>query len=43
VVLRGIFGPEGQYVTRRWRILYNEAFHNLYYSGNIREIKLEDD
>jgi hypothetical protein len=27
-VLRRIFGPEGDEVTRGWRELHNEEFHN---------------
>jgi hypothetical protein len=29
-VLRRIFGPKGQKVTRSWRKLHNEEIHNLY-------------
>jgi hypothetical protein len=29
-VLRGIFGPERDEVTRDWRKLHNELLHNLY-------------
>jgi hypothetical protein len=31
-VLRRIFRPKRDRVTRGWRKLYNEAFHNLYSS-----------
>jgi hypothetical protein len=29
-VLKGIFGPEGDEVTGRWRRLHNEELHNFY-------------
>jgi hypothetical protein len=31
-VLRRIFGPKTDEVTGGWRKLYNEEFHNLYFS-----------
>jgi hypothetical protein len=34
-VLRGIFGPRRDEVTRDWRKLHNEELHNLYSSRNI--------
>jgi hypothetical protein len=34
-VLRGIFGPTRDEVTREWRKLHNEELHNLYCSPNI--------
>jgi hypothetical protein len=34
-VLRRIFGPKGDEVTRGWRKLHNEELHNLYSSPNI--------
>jgi hypothetical protein len=34
-VLRRIFGPERDEVTRDWRKLHNEELHNLYSSPNI--------
>jgi hypothetical protein len=34
-VLRRIFGPKGDEVTRGWRKLHNEKLHNLYYSPSI--------
>jgi hypothetical protein len=40
-VLRRIFGPKGDGVTREWRKLHNEELHNLYSSPSIiRIIKL---
>ena len=40
-VLRGIFGPKRDEVTRKWRKLNNEDFNDLYSSPNIvRVIKL---
>jgi hypothetical protein len=30
-VLRRIFGPEGDDVTREWKMLHGEGLHNLYY------------
>jgi hypothetical protein len=39
-VLRRIFGPKRDEVTRDWRKLHNEELHNLYSSPNIiRNIK----
>jgi hypothetical protein len=39
-VLRRIFGPKRDEVTKGWRKLHNEEFHNLYSSpGVIRMIK----
>jgi hypothetical protein len=34
-VLRRIFGPKRDEVTRRWRKLHNEELHNLYSSPSI--------
>jgi hypothetical protein len=34
-VLRRIFGPKRDEVTRDWRKLHNEELHNLYSSPNI--------
>jgi len=34
-VLRRIFGPKSEEVTRDWRILHNDEFNYLYYSPNI--------
>jgi hypothetical protein len=34
-VLRRIFGPKREEVTREWRKLHSEKFHNLYSSPNI--------
>jgi len=34
-VLRRIFGPKRDGVTREWRKLHNEDLSNLYYSPNI--------
>jgi hypothetical protein len=34
-VLRGIFGPKKDEVTREWRKLHNEELNDLYYSPNI--------
>jgi hypothetical protein len=34
-VLRKIFGPKRYEVTREWRRLYNQDFHDLYSSPNI--------
>jgi hypothetical protein len=34
-VLRRIFGLKRDEVTRGWRKLHNEEFHNLYYLTNI--------
>jgi hypothetical protein len=39
-VLRRIFGPKGDEVTRQWRKLHNGELHNLYSSPDIiRQIK----
>jgi hypothetical protein len=34
-VLRRIFGPIREEVTRGWRRLHNEELHNLYSSSNV--------
>jgi hypothetical protein len=34
-VLRRIFGPRRDEVTREWRKLYNEELNDLYWSPNI--------
>jgi len=34
-VLRGIFGPKGDDVTREWRKLHNEKLNDLYSSSSI--------
>jgi hypothetical protein len=39
-VLRGIFGPNGDEVTGKWRKLHSGELHNLYSSPDIiRRIK----
>jgi hypothetical protein len=38
-VLRRIFGPNSEEVTREWRKLHNEEINDLYPSPNIRLIK----
>jgi hypothetical protein len=38
-VLRIIFGPRRDEVTREWGKLHNEELHDLYCSPNIRVIK----
>jgi hypothetical protein len=38
-VLRRIFGLQRDEVTRGWRKLHNEEFHNLYSSPNIVRVK----
>jgi hypothetical protein len=39
-VLRRVFGPKRDEVTREWRKLHNEELHNLYSSPDIiRQIK----
>jgi hypothetical protein len=37
-VLRRIFGPQRNEVTREWRKLHNEELHNLYSSPNIIQV-----
>jgi len=37
-VLRGIFGPKWDEVTREWRKLHNEEFNDLYSSPNIVQV-----
>jgi hypothetical protein len=37
-VLRRIFGPKRDEVTRGWRKLHNDEFHELYSSPNIIKI-----
>jgi hypothetical protein len=37
-VLRSIFGPKRDGVTREWRRLHNEELHNLYSSSSIIRI-----
>jgi len=39
-VLRKIFGPERDEVTREWRKLHSEELYGLYCSLNMRVIKL---
>jgi hypothetical protein len=34
-VLRRIFGPKEDEVTRGWRKLHNEELHNLYHLPNV--------
>jgi len=42
-VLRRIFGPKRDEVTREWRKLHNEGLNDLYFSLNIvRVIKIEN-
>jgi len=39
-VLRRIFGPKNDEVTKKWRKLHNEELHDLYSSSNmVRVIK----
>jgi hypothetical protein len=39
-ILRRIYGPKRDEVTREWRKLHNEELHNLYSSPDIiRQIK----
>jgi hypothetical protein len=38
-VLRRIFGPKRDEVTREWRKLHNEELHDLYSSPSIIRIK----
>ena len=39
-VMRRIFGPKRDEVTREWRKLHNEELNDLYYSpNNMRVIK----
>jgi hypothetical protein len=37
-VLRRIFGPERNEVTKEWRKLYNEELNDLYSSPNIVQV-----
>jgi hypothetical protein len=37
-VLRRIFGPQRDEITRGWRKLHKEELHNLYYSPSIIKI-----
>jgi len=37
-VLRRIFGPRRDEVTREWRKLHNEELNNLYSSPNIVQV-----
>ena len=37
-MLRRIFGPKGDEVTREWRKLYNEELNYLYFSTNIARV-----
>jgi len=39
MVLRRIFGPRKDEVTREWRRLYNEELNDLYSSPNIVGVK----
>jgi hypothetical protein len=42
-VLRIIFGPKRDEVTREWRKLHNEELHNLYSSPDIiRQVKANE-
>jgi hypothetical protein len=34
-VLRRLFGPKRDDVTRKWRKLHNEELHDLYFSSSI--------
>jgi hypothetical protein len=34
-MLRRIFGPKRNEVTRGWRKLHNEEFHNMHFSSNV--------
>jgi hypothetical protein len=43
--LRGIFGPVGEEVTRRWRKFYEESenvelFHQLYFNGRVYDFNI---
>ena len=38
MVLRGIFGPRRDEVTREWRRLHNEEINDLYCSPNILRV-----
>jgi hypothetical protein len=38
IVLRRIFGPKRDEVTREWRNLHNEELHDLYFSPSIIRI-----
>jgi hypothetical protein len=37
-VLRSIFGPNGDEMTREWRKLHNEELHDMYSSPSIIRI-----
>jgi len=37
-VLRGIFGPKRDEVTREWRKLHNEELNDMYSSPNIMRV-----
>jgi hypothetical protein len=37
-VLRNVFGPVREAVTRGWRKLHNENLHNLYFLPNIVKV-----
>jgi hypothetical protein len=39
-VLRRIFGPKRDEVTREWRKLHNEELHTFFSAPDIRQIKL---
>jgi len=38
-VLRKIFGPKREELTREWRKLYTEEIHDVYFSPNIQVYK----
>jgi len=42
-VLRRIFGPKRDEVTREWRKLHNEELNDLYCSPNIVRVKTQLD